>query len=79
MESVKPQAKSTKRTKSTSNPKSAKRKLSVISNPSKSESARNEKERNVRISVSAYYKAQARGFEPGYELADWLAAEAEES
>ena len=49
MESVKPQAKSTKRTKSTSNPKSAKRKLSVISNPSKSESARNEKERNVRI------------------------------
>ncbi|HBV20113.1 MAG TPA: fatty acid hydroxylase, partial [Nitrosomonas sp.] len=33
---------------------------------------------NTRIAVSAYYKAQVRGFEPGYELADWLAAEAEQ-
>jgi len=32
-----------------------------------------------RIAVSAYYKAQARGFEPGRELEDWLAAEKEES
>lgn len=30
------------------------------------------------IAVSAYYKAQARGFSPGHELEDWLAAEAEE-
>lgn len=77
MESVKPQVKSTKKAKSTSNPKSTKRKLSVISNSSKA--AQNEKERNARIAVSAYFKAQARGFEPGFELADWLAAEAEES
>lgn len=35
-------------------------------------------ERSVRIAVAAYYKAQARGFQPGHELEDWLAAEAEE-
>ena len=35
-------------------------------------------ERSSRIAVSAYYRAQARGFTPGHELDDWLAAEAEE-
>jgi hypothetical protein len=30
-----------------------------------------------RIAVCAYYKAQALGFEPGHELENWLAAEAE--
>lgn len=29
------------------------------------------------IAVAAYYKAQARGYEPGHELQDWLDAEAE--
>ena len=29
------------------------------------------------ISTCAYYKAEARGFEPGHELDDWLAAELE--
>lgn len=29
------------------------------------------------ISVAAYFKAERRGFQPGYELADWLAAERE--
>jgi hypothetical protein len=29
------------------------------------------------IAVAAYYKAEARGFEPGKEMEDWLAAEAE--
>jgi len=55
--------------------KSTKEKLSVIGKKSKSEL--NEEDRNVRVAVSAYYKAQAREFEPGYELTDWLAAEAE--
>src|SRR5579884_1389712 len=31
--------------------------------------------RKRRIEVTAYYRAQARGFVPGYELDDWLAAE----
>jgi len=30
-----------------------------------------------RIEIAAYYKAQERGFEPGHELEDWIAAEAE--
>jgi|KBSSwiStaDraftv2_1062776.scaffolds.fasta_scaffold5350494_1 hypothetical protein len=29
------------------------------------------------IAVAAYYRAQQRGFEPGHELDDWIAAEAE--
>ena len=33
------------------------------------------KTRHLWISVAAYYKAQARGFAPGLELDDWLAAE----
>ncbi|HYD55959.1 MAG TPA: DUF2934 domain-containing protein [Burkholderiales bacterium] len=30
-----------------------------------------------RIEMTAYYKAKERGFAPGYELEDWLAAERE--
>jgi hypothetical protein len=33
--------------------------------------------RQERIAEIAYYRALARGFEPGHELADWVAAEAE--
>lgn len=29
------------------------------------------------IAEAAYYRAEKRGFEPGYDLDDWLAAEAE--
>lgn len=32
---------------------------------------------HARISELAYFKAQQRGFEPGRELEDWLAAETE--
>ena len=34
-------------------------------------------EREHLIAVTAYYRAQSRNFEPGRELEDWLAAEAE--
>ncbi len=30
-----------------------------------------------RIAVLAYYKAEARGYEPGHEMQDWLDAEVE--
>lgn len=30
-----------------------------------------------RIAEAAYYRAQRRGFEPGHELEDWIAAERE--
>ena len=29
------------------------------------------------IAEAAYYKAESRGFTPGHEIADWLAAESE--
>lgn len=35
--------------------------------------------REERIATAAYYRALARGFEQGYELEDWVAAEAEHS
>ncbi len=66
MESATPQPKDTKNTNKI---------LSVIDNKSKSEL--NEDDRNARVAISAYFKAQARGFEQGHELVDWLAAEAE--
>jgi hypothetical protein len=33
--------------------------------------------RNEMVQEAAYLRAQARGFEPGQDLADWLAAEHE--
>ena len=42
------------------------------------EEQENELDRRSRIAMSAYYKAQARGFEPGHDVDDWLSAEAEE-
>jgi DUF2934 family protein len=35
------------------------------------------KPRDALIAEIAYFRAQRRGFEPGHELEDWLAAEAE--
>lgn len=34
-------------------------------------------DRQCMIAEAAYYRAHARGFAPGYELEDWLQAEAE--
>jgi len=34
-------------------------------------------QRAALIARAAYFRAQNRGFEPGHEQADWLAAEAE--
>jgi hypothetical protein len=35
------------------------------------------KTREVQIAELAYFRALARGFEPGHEVEDWLEAEAE--
>jgi hypothetical protein len=32
-----------------------------------------------KVAKNAYYRAEKRGFEDGYELEDWLEAEQEES
>ena len=42
-----------------------------------SKEAPNNEDMASRIAVSAYYKAEARGYEPGHEIQDWLEAEAE--
>lgn len=34
-------------------------------------------DRSARVAEAAYFRAQQRGFAPGYELEDWLAAEKE--
>ena len=34
-------------------------------------------ERDALIAEAAYFRAQKRGFAPGHELEDWLAAESE--
>jgi hypothetical protein len=34
-------------------------------------------QREALIATAAYFRAQKRGFEPGHELDDWLAAEVE--
>ncbi|GJL72882.1 MAG: hypothetical protein NMNS01_20810 [Nitrosomonas sp.] len=61
-------------------PKRTRRTKKELSSKDKaSESELNEQDRDSRVAVSAYYKAQARGFEPGHELEDWLTAEAEEN
>lgn len=40
-------------------------------------SARPAAERAEMVRVAAYFRAERRGFAPGYEIEDWLAAEAE--
>ena len=34
-------------------------------------------DRDTRVRMAAYFRAERRGFVPGYEIEDWLAAEAE--
>lgn len=36
-----------------------------------------ERERQSMIAEAAYYHAEKRGFAPGWEIEDWLAAEKE--
>ena len=40
--------------------------------------ARSDGDRERRIAIAAYLRAERRGFAPGYELQDWLDAEKEE-
>ncbi len=48
-----------------------------ISNPDKDSSTICLPDRDAKIAEFAYYKAENRGFAPGYELEDWLEAEQE--
>jgi hypothetical protein len=55
--------------------KKVKSSIPVIGMESKTESYK--EDRDYRIALRAYYKAEARGYEPGHEIQDWLDAEAE--
>jgi hypothetical protein len=58
--------------------KKTSKKESVNTIPAVDIKSKNDAEdRLYRIAVSAYYKAEARGYEPGHEIQDWLEAEAE--
>ena len=56
--------------KSTAKPERARRQI-------KPSNANNSPERRQRIAEAAYYKAERRGFSPGYDERDWLEAERE--
>lgn len=57
-------------------PKSSSKKPGKIKTSSKS-AAVNGREKLELIGKAAYYRAERRGFIPGFELDDWLAAELE--
>jgi len=45
--------------------------------PAASATPRHREDRHASIAEAAYFRSQHRGFIPGYELEDWLAAEEE--
>lgn len=60
-----------------SQPKARNNRSTVKRTTAKAITSRNLSDLQSRIEIAAYYKAQARGFAPGHELEDWLAAEKE--
>ncbi len=71
--------KSATRTERTSSPKpaAAKRRRATARAPRQQGVVVAPEERVAMIAEAAYYRAEARGFAPGGELEDWLAAERE--
>lgn len=69
-------AKKAARTSSSAAESAAKAKVKVREQPDSLESGSSE-ERWRRTAIAAYYRAEARGFAPGGEMEDWLAAERE--
>lgn len=49
----------------------------TASNPAPGKGAATAPERAELVRMAAYFRAERRGFAPGYEIEDWLAAEAE--
>jgi hypothetical protein len=48
---------------------------SLIEIPSKRTAVMTDQQRYDAIALAAYYLSEARGFEPGHELEDWINAE----
>jgi hypothetical protein len=53
------------------------RKARGISAPKPPPNPRTQQDRFAMIAEAAYFAAQSRGFEPGHEMEDWIAAEKE--
>ena len=68
----KPAAKKSPATGKTSARKAAATVRAAVAKPSAAE-------RDEMVRTAAYFRAERRGFAPGYEWEDWLAAEAEVS
>ena len=45
--------------------------------PVVAKAAAGDADRQSMVAMAAYFRAQKRGFAPGYEMEDWIAAEAE--
>lgn len=45
--------------------------------PAVATAAAGDADRQSMVAMAAYFRAQKRGFAPGYEMEDWVAAEAE--
>lgn len=56
-------------------PTAAKRAAKATRQPAGRDSNASDEERRRLTAIAAYYRAEARGFAPGAELEDWLAAE----
>ncbi len=54
-----------------------KRRKTIVEMPQQRSASVSEAERRQAIEQAAYYRAERRGFEPGHELEDWIAAEAQ--
>lgn len=58
-------------------PRAAKPKAPPVARGSRAKAAPPTPDRRVWIATAAYFRAERRGFAPGGEIDDWLAAEAE--
>ena len=63
--------------KRTKNATGAKRSASIPENEAQAPPTQQPVSPEEAIAVAAYYRAERRGFAPGFELQDWLEAEQE--
>ncbi len=49
----------------------------IVEMPQQRTASMSEEERRQAIAKAAYFRSEQRGFEPGHELEDWAAAEAQ--
>jgi hypothetical protein len=57
--------------------RSAKSREARIKDISVSMTSRHREDRHASIALAAYFRSESRGFAPGHEVEDWLAAEEE--